>query len=145
MGLKDRARDIWSQTRVLVWPESYVLASLSRARLGDAAALVAAAAQFAALVVERDEVSVTVAESSWAGSDLARSARAGGPFRAITLDVDIDLDVCGYLAPAAAPVGRGGRRDRPSVRLPEGPHPRPREGSRVRRAGSRGLDRRLSE
>jgi hypothetical protein len=108
MELKDRARDIWSRTRVLVWPESYVLASVSRAHLGDAAALVATAAGFAALVVERDEVSVTVAESRWAESRLARTGRAEGPFRALTLDVDIELDICGYLAPAATLLAEAG-------------------------------------
>lgn len=108
MELKDRAREIWSRTRVLVWPESYVLASLSRAHLGDAAALVATAAGFAALVVERDEVSVTVCETSWTRSHLTRSARAEGPYRVITLDIDIDLDVCGYLAPAAGLLAEAG-------------------------------------
>lgn len=108
MELKDRAREIWSRTRVLVWPESYVLASLSRAHLGDAAALVATAAGFAAFVVERDEVSVTVAESSWTESRLASTGRAQGPLRVLTLDVDIDLDVCGYLAPAARLLAEAG-------------------------------------
>jgi hypothetical protein len=106
--LKDRARDIWSRTRLHVWPESYVLASLSRAHLADAAALVATAAGFAALVVERDEVSVTVAELCWAESRLARAGRAEGPFRALTLDIDIQLDVCGYLAPAATLLAEAG-------------------------------------
>jgi hypothetical protein len=108
MELKGRARDIWSRTRVHVWPETYVLASLSRVHLGDAAALVATAAGFAALVVERDEVSVTVAESCWAESGLARAGRPEGPFRALTLDVDIELDVCGYLAPAATLLAEAG-------------------------------------
>lgn len=105
--MRDRARELWSRTRLHVWPERYVLASLSRDHLGDAAALVAAGAGFAALVVERDEVSVTVAESSWTGR-LTHSARAQGPFRALTLDVDIALDVCGYLAPAAALLAEAG-------------------------------------
>jgi hypothetical protein len=108
MELKDRARDVWSRTRVLVWSESYVLASLSRAHLEDAAALVATAVGFAALVVEGDEVSVTVAESSWAESRLARMGRAEGPFRALTLDVEIELDLCGYLAPAAMLLAEAG-------------------------------------
>jgi hypothetical protein len=37
-----------------------------------------------------------------AGSPLRLRARAeSGPYRAITLDVNVELDVVGYLAPAA--------------------------------------------
>jgi hypothetical protein len=102
-------RDIWARTRLHVWPERYVLASLPLARLADAAAFVASRpGAFAALVVERDEVSVTAVSSEWNGSGLALFARASPPLRAITLDIDIDLDVCGYLAPAATLLGEAG-------------------------------------
>ncbi len=86
-----------------------MLASLPLDRAAAAAALIGSRADgFAALVVERDEVSVTVAESAWTGSALAPGARVSGPFRAITLDIDVDLDVCGYLAPAATLLGEAG-------------------------------------
>jgi hypothetical protein len=104
-----RAREIWARTRLHVWPERFVLASLPLGRLADAAFFVAARpGAFAALVVERDEVSVTAALSSWNESPLAAFARTSGPLRAITLDIDIDLDVCGYLAPAATLLGEAG-------------------------------------
>ncbi|MFI5183644.1 MAG: hypothetical protein ACHQNV_04540 [Vicinamibacteria bacterium] len=104
-----RAREIWARTKVHVWPERYVLASLPLARLADASALVAMrAVGFAALIVERDEVSVTVVDEAWAASGLALDARVSGPFRAITLDTDVDLDVCGYLAPAATLLAEAG-------------------------------------
>ena len=100
---------IWAETRLHVWPERYVLASLPLARVAEAAGLVASRpVGFAALVVERDEVSVTVVEAAWHGSDLAREGRAAGPFRVITLDMDVELDVCGYLAPAAARLAEAG-------------------------------------
>lgn len=103
------ARAIWAETRLHVWPERYVLASLPTARLAEAAALLASrSAVFAALVVERDEVSLTIAETAWQGADLAGEGRAEGPFRVITLDIDIDLGVCGYLAPAAVRLGEAG-------------------------------------
>jgi len=106
----ERARTVWARTRLTVWPEPCVLASLEPVLLAEAAALVAQArGAFAALVLERDEVSVTVPRSLWEASPLrARAAREDGPFRAITLDVDIDLDVCGYLAPAAARLAAAG-------------------------------------
>ena len=102
------ARAVWAKTRVLVWPERYVLASLELADLSAASALVVRqGAGFAALVVERDEVSVTVLESLWQASGL--TARAlDGPFRALTLDVNIDLSVCGYMAPLAVRLAEAG-------------------------------------
>jgi len=106
----DRARAVWARTRLTVWPEPCVLASLDPALLAEAAALVAQARDsFAALVLERDEVSVTLPRSLWEASPLrARAARADGLFRAITFDVDVDLGVCGYLAPAAARLAAAG-------------------------------------
>jgi len=61
------------------------------------------------LLRERDEVSLTVPETAWAGSPLQRRAVAqAGPYRAITFDLDIALEVCGYLAPAAQRLAEAG-------------------------------------
>lgn len=101
--MNDRAREVWAATRVHVWPERYRLVSLPRERLADAAALVGLAASgFAGLVLERDEVSIAVPEEHWQHSPLRDHARSeAGPYRSITLDIDVDLAVTGYLAPAA--------------------------------------------
>lgn len=97
------ARAVWARTRLHVWPERYVLASLPKSALGDAAAVVGRASGFVALVAERDEVSLTLIEDAWRQSALAGRATAeAGPYRVITLAVNIDLTVVGYLAPAAA-------------------------------------------
>lgn len=96
------ARALWARTRLHVWPESVQLVSLPLSLLDQAAALLAQARPFAALVIERDEVSLTVATHTWRASPLAPQARAqSGPWRAITFDLDLELGVCGYLAPAA--------------------------------------------
>lgn len=95
-------RALWARTRLHVWPAPMQLVSLPGALLGEAAALLAHAGPFAALVAERDEVSLTLAMETWRASGLASRARAqAGPLRAITLDLDLDLGVCGFLAPAA--------------------------------------------
>lgn len=108
--MNERARAIWARTTLRVWPERYVLASLPVERAAAAADLVAAqSGAFAALVVERDEVSLTASLGAWEASALRSQARAeAGPFRAITFDIDIELDVCGYLAPAAERLAAGG-------------------------------------
>jgi hypothetical protein len=64
---------------------------------------------FAALVVERDEVSVTLPESAWLGSPLRGLALAvAGPYRALTFDIDLDLELVGFLAPAAERLAAAG-------------------------------------
>ena len=97
------ARAVWARTRLHVWPERYFLASLPPSALADAALVIGSASGFVALVAERDEVSVTLTEEAWKASALrARASAEAGPYRAITFDVNIDLAVVGYLAPAAA-------------------------------------------
>ena len=110
MLVNPRARAVWARTRLRVWPESYVLASVPLSELGRAAQLIAGTGNtFAALVQERDEVSVTVLASLWTKSPLRASARAeDGPYRVLSLDVDVDLDLCGFLAPAAERLAEAG-------------------------------------
>jgi len=76
--------------------------------IGEAAAL-AAKGPFSALVVAPGEISLTVPVAAWrASSLLAMSKGESGPLTAIALDLAIDLDVTGYLAPAAARLAAAG-------------------------------------
>jgi hypothetical protein len=104
------ARALWARTTLHLWPESYRLVSLPRAALAEAADLVAHAGDvFCCLVLERAEVSLTLAEGVWAASSLRPSARhEAGPFKVITFDLDLDLAVTGYLAPAAEALAAAG-------------------------------------
>jgi hypothetical protein len=101
--LRGRARDLWARTTVRVWPGPCVLASLPRERAGEVAGALAEAGGFVAFVVERDEVSLTLPEAEWRDHPLRPLARAeSGPWRVLTFDLELPLDVTGYLAPAAA-------------------------------------------
>jgi hypothetical protein len=84
--------------------------SLERTALPEAAALVArAGSSFSCLVLERDEVSLTISDAVWTVSPLRASARQeAGPFKVITFDLDLDLAVTGYLAPAAEALAAAG-------------------------------------
>ena len=106
----ERTRSLWAQTRLEVWPEWYRLVSFPTAQGAAAASLLAASAgRFCALVLERDELSLTVAEDVWRKSPLRDMARSEiGPLRAITFSLSLDLDVVGYLAPAAARLADAG-------------------------------------
>ena len=96
-------RSLWARTKILLWPESYILVSLPHESLVEALSTVSSAeGYFSAVVVERDEVSLTVEDELW-------KTRAGtiphhsvdGPYRVITLQLNMDLGVSGYFAPAA--------------------------------------------
>lgn len=103
------ARALWARTRLHVWPEPLQLVSLPLSALDQAAALLARTGPFAALVLERDEVSLTVATQAWLASPLVAQARAQtGALRAITFDIDLELGLCGYLAPAARRLAQAG-------------------------------------
>jgi hypothetical protein len=98
--VSDRARALWARTRIHVWPGPYLFASVPLARQAEALALMARAGDaFAALVRERDEVSLTLPDSLRAVIE-PLATRAAGPFRVLTFDLDLELDVVGYLAPA---------------------------------------------
>jgi hypothetical protein len=98
--LNERVRALWARTRIHVWPELYLLASLPVSRLADATALLSRAGDaFTALVRERDEVSLTLPESLREDAS-ALASRVAGPYRVLTFDLELDLDVVGYMAPA---------------------------------------------
>jgi hypothetical protein len=103
------AREAWARTTLHAWPGDYLFASLPAERLAEAAALAAAApaGSFVALVRERDEVALTLPETSRARlSELG--ARVDGPYRVLTFDVALPLDLVGFLAPAALRLAEAG-------------------------------------
>jgi len=108
--VNDRIRELWARTRLRVWPEPCYLASLPVASLAAAGEWLGGCERgFAALVVERDEVSVTVPESAWLGSPLrGRALAEAGPLRALTFDLDLDLELVGFLAPVAERLAAAG-------------------------------------
>ncbi len=105
----DKARcSLWASTTLHVWPERYLLVSFPTSSLSQASSIVASCTgTFAALVMERDEVSLTVPEQVWSRQSLKASAH-DGPYRAITFDLSISLDVFGYFAPAAVALANAG-------------------------------------
>jgi hypothetical protein len=100
----ERARSLWARTKFHLWPQRYWLASFHPRSATDAARLlVSDPCPFGALVRDRDEVSLTIEEGLWKRSRLRRRARAeSGPFKAITFDLALEMDLVGYLAPATA-------------------------------------------
>lgn len=106
--MNEDARRAWARARLHVWPERYVLATFAVGRLSEAAALVGSSrGGFVALVVERDEVSLTLSEEAWRSTSPS-DVRVAGPYRVLTIDVDLGLDLCGFLAPLATRLAEAG-------------------------------------
>jgi len=106
--MSDRTCGAWARTALHVWPEKYVLVSLPTSSLTQAANIVAFSTRtFAALVLERDEVSLTLPEEVWKAHALKANSQ-DGPYRAVTFDLSLDLDVFGYFAPAAVRLANAG-------------------------------------
>jgi len=108
--MDERVRELWARTSLQVWPERYVLVSLPPRLLSQAAAAVAACrGGFAALVLELEEVSLTLEETMWTASELRPWARvAGEVYKVVSFLPSLDLGVSGYFAPAAALLGEAG-------------------------------------
>jgi hypothetical protein len=107
--LTSSTASLWAAVRLRVWPERYVLASLPPALLREGARLLGTATGFAALVAEGDEVSLTIEQELWERSPLRRRARGAQTLlRAVTFDLALAPEVCGFLAPAAVELAAAG-------------------------------------
>jgi hypothetical protein len=108
--MRRETAELWARTALLLWPDELMLASFAPSDLPRVVAVAAPLLRgFCALVVERDEVSLTIARREWSGVELEMRPRSvAGPFRAITFDLPIELTVCGYLLPAAERLAAAG-------------------------------------
>ena len=106
----DATRALWARTTVRLWPERYRLVSLPVDRLRPALGFLAGVERgFLGLVRERDEVSLTVDEQAWEAGPLREAAlHVSPPYRVLTLDLELELSVVGYMAPAAVRLAEAG-------------------------------------
>ncbi|MBL8897795.1 MAG: ACT domain-containing protein [Planctomycetes bacterium] len=105
-----RALQCWARTELGVDPEPYVFARLDAASAAAAAAALAASESACAVWMRTgDELTIACTESLARSSPaLAKAEERSGPYRRIALDVEVPLDVCGYLAPAAQKLADAG-------------------------------------
>lgn len=114
MILDTQVRQLWAQTRLKVWPERYYLVSLPLAALPVFADLFTQLAKvgtnnFSAVVIEQDEISLTISEIVWRSvADRLDYAAVSSAYKVITLNINLDLAVVGYLAPAATQLAQAG-------------------------------------
>lgn len=108
--MKTEVKNLWRQTKLRLWPERYWLISVAPEQLTLAAqTLRQVTSSFAALVLERDEVSLTLPEEAWQKcSAQFVNAKVAGPYCALTFDLNIELSVSGYLLPAAERLAEAG-------------------------------------
>jgi len=80
--MNERTCSLWARASMRVWPEKSVLVSLPTSSLSEAANIVGrTGGAFAALLLERDEVSLTLPEHVWSAHAIKANAQ-DGPYRA---------------------------------------------------------------
>ncbi len=109
-SIPPETRALWARTTLRVAAGRYCLASIPKTMLTEAVSLVAKEdGRFAALIVETDEVSLTIRYTRWRTSPLkGRASAESGPFRVITFALELDPAVVGYFAPAARRLAEAG-------------------------------------
>ena len=101
--MHERARQAWAETALKIWPEVYWNLAFDLDERDFAGALFGACdGRFACLVQDHRELSLTVDETLWRRHETAGRHRGVlGPLRAVTFDIPLEIEVVGYLAPAA--------------------------------------------
>lgn len=104
--MERNVKELWAKTSLYVWPEPYWLISLPLATLSEALLHLGQDSKdtksFVAIVVEKDEVSLTLSNESFEKlSSIFINKQVAGTYKVITLNLNIDLNVCGYLLPVA--------------------------------------------
>jgi len=102
MSQKVEAAELLSRTRVEVAPETYFLISMRHedwARLLENPELSPRGSAPYMLLRDQYEVTLLLDETDWRTMrHAARDARVEGDFRLVTLDIELDWHVVGYLA-----------------------------------------------
>ena len=108
--MRERARQAWAETVLKIWPNVYWNLSFDLEDRAFAAGLLAdCEGRFACLVQDHRELSLTVEETLWRRHEAAgRHRGALGPLRAVTFDIPLEIEVVGYLAPAAQRLAEAG-------------------------------------
>ncbi len=107
--MHEEIKRLWAQTRLHVWPEEYYLMSFPAEQSPPALIAVVSSAPFFVILKERGEVSFTLPEEIWQPFSKTVLPRAvAGPYHVITFDLNLDLSICGYFAPAAARLAEAG-------------------------------------
>ena len=108
--MRERARQAWAETVLKIWPEPYwTLAFDLTDRAFAAVVLADCSGRFACLVQDHREISLTVDAESWSRHEASSRHRGAlGPLRAVTFDIPLEIEVVGYLAPAAQRLAEAG-------------------------------------
>jgi|SRR5581483_8233059 len=109
MQISSDVRKLWARTRLRVHAAPLRLVSLPVSQVAAAARMIAGERPFASLISEPDEVSLALLETTWnEHREDFPGAREAGPYRALTFNLDVDLAISGFFAPAAERLAEAG-------------------------------------
>lgn len=103
-------KKLWAKTSLYVWPENYWLVSLPVQNLSDALSVLGySSKEFITLILEKDEISLSLSDRLLEIiNSLPVDKKIAGPYKVITLNINLNLDICGYLLEAAKELAANG-------------------------------------
>lgn len=94
---------VFAATKLKLHPEEFTLVSLPLSEREKALELFKRVAPFSTVSVDHAEVSLILSESEWKGMcGQFTEYRSEGPYRAITFDIVLDLNLVGFLSVVSA-------------------------------------------
>jgi len=90
---------VFSSTKIHLHPDDFIIVSLPLGEKEQALEAFKSLEPFSSVTVDRAEVSLILRTSDWAAmSHLFKSSEAEGPYRTITFDIVLDLNLIGFLS-----------------------------------------------
>jgi hypothetical protein len=108
----DAIRQLWRHSRPRQWPGEYWMVSFELDRWDRAGALLAGVqpgSDYASAIRDGHEIAAILPAAVWDRARAEGGHRAEyGPLACITLDVPLEIEVAGYLAPVVAVLAEAG-------------------------------------
>jgi len=99
MQMSKSVRRLLALTKIIVYPDDYIVVSIPRKEEAEARCLLCSLEPFSSVTFDTAEVSVVLRAERWEG---LRERLSGfveeGPYRLVTFDIVLDLSVVGFLA-----------------------------------------------
>lgn len=100
---------VFASTKIHLHPDDFIIVSLPLGEKEQAFEAFNSLEPFSSVTVDRAEVSLILRTSDWAAmSHQFKSSEAEGPYRTITFDIVLDLNLVGFLSVVSAVLAEEG-------------------------------------
>ncbi len=100
---------VFASTKIHLHPDDFIIVSLPLSEKEQALEAFKSLEPFSSVTVDRAEVSLILRTCDWAAmSHLFKSSETEGPYRTITFDIVLDLNLVGFLSVVSAVLAEEG-------------------------------------